>query len=176
MPHSYNELKDWMLEKYLVLKPESVIDIGIGAGTYAKLMRPHFTSHWTGVEVWGPYIERFNLLEKYDRVIIADIVYLDFAAIRPRPALAIAGDVMEHLPRDVAQQQIERLQAWVDDILISIPLGAHPQGTVAGNSYEQHLATWEHEDMLAALGPGVVNAVKGRKLGCYHWSRRSFHA
>ncbi|MFT0892176.1 class I SAM-dependent methyltransferase [Pseudochelatococcus sp. G4_1912] len=173
MPHSYSEHKDWMLEKYLALKPDCVIDIGVGAGTYAKLMRPHFRAFWTGIEVWAPYIEQFDLKTKYDQLIVADILHLDFSTISPRPTLAIAGDVLEHIPKDTAKQQIARIKNWVDDLLISIPLGEMPQDSVGGNWYERHLATWEHDEMVQALGDGVVDAIKGKSLGAYHWSRKS---
>ena len=173
MPHSYAEHKEWMLGKYLAIRPRGVLDIGVGAGTYARLMRPHFRSHWTGIEVWAPYIEQFDLLSKYDAVIVADVLHLDIDTLSPRPTLAIAGDVLEHMPKAAAIGQIARLKEWVDDILISIPLGEMPQGSVNGNQYESHLATWEHEEMLEALGGNVVVDPKGKALGAYHWSARS---
>ncbi|MGV6873566.1 class I SAM-dependent methyltransferase [Pseudochelatococcus sp. B33] len=173
MPHSYSEHKDWMLDKYLAIRPQSVLDIGSGAGTYAKLMRPHFRSHWTGIEVWAPYIEQFDLRSKYDLVIVADVLHLDIGTISPRPTLAIAGDVLEHMPKDAAKAQIARLKQWVDDILISIPLGEMPQDSVNGNWYERHLATWEHGEMLEALGGNVVDSIRGKALGAYHWSSRA---
>ncbi|MFC0218967.1 class I SAM-dependent methyltransferase [Pseudochelatococcus lubricantis] len=170
MPYSYSEHKDWMLDKYLAIRPAGVIDIGAGAGTYAKLMRPHFSSHWTGIEAWAPYIERFDLRSKYDLVIVADVLYLDFGSIVPRPTFAIAGDVLEHMPKDVAKRQIARLKGWVTDILISIPLGEMPQDSVDGNWFERHLATWEHDEMLAVLGVGLADSIRGKALGAYHWS------
>lgn len=171
MPHSYAEHKDWMLDRYRAIRPASVMDLGIGAGTYAKLMRPHFPSFWTGIEVWAPYIDQFDLRSHYDQLIVADLRHLDIGTIAPRPTLAIAGDVLEHVPKEAAKEQIARLKLWVDDILISIPLGEMPQGSVHGNWYESHLATWQHEEMLETLGDGV-EAVKGKELGAYHWSSR----
>ena len=54
------------------------IDFGVGRGTYSNLLRNEFPeSKWTGVEVYEPYIERFDLKEKYDEIIIDDMLDID---------------------------------------------------------------------------------------------------
>ena len=46
-----------------------MLDIGCGSGTYAKMFPD---AHWTGVEVWEPYVEEFNLKDLYQQLILSD--------------------------------------------------------------------------------------------------------
>ena len=54
--------------------------------------------------------------------------------------------------------------------LVSIPLAHHAQDAVGGNWFEIHRDHWAHEEMLDALGHGVVDSVRGDVLGYYLWS------
>jgi 2-polyprenyl-3-methyl-5-hydroxy-6-metoxy-1,4-benzoquinol methylase len=49
--------------------PTSVLDVGCGAGTYSDLVRgAGMTTELIGIEVWEPYVKRFGLTAKYDRL------------------------------------------------------------------------------------------------------------
>ena len=61
MPFSSNSGKEFI--KSLNLTAKTVLDIGCGSGTY-KDMFPKLGSHWTAVEIWRPYVEKYNLNEK----------------------------------------------------------------------------------------------------------------
>jgi hypothetical protein len=89
------------------------------------------------------------------------------------PDLVIIGDVLEHLEKPEARSVLMQLQAWTDHVLVSIPIRHYEQGEHEGNWFEIHRAQWRHEEMLRALGPGVVASVEGDILGYYLWSRQA---
>lgn len=167
MPHSDPDLKDWSLEFYQKIKPETVVDVGAGCGTYAKLMRDHHKAHWTAIEAWGPYVTQFGLADLYDSVIVADV-----RVVIPEvfdADLVILGDVVEHLHRKEAIQLIEEIKCYAKHIIVSIPIGDWPQDDVGGVWFERHLATWGVEGIEALL-PGCEIRRQGA-LGVFHWSR-----
>lgn len=170
MPHSDSEGKNWALARYLDHRPHTVLDLGVGAGTYARLMRPHHLAHWTAIEAWAPYARQFNLASLYDRVIIADARHLCWYALATAD-LAIAGDVLEHMTRPQARDIIAHLKATAHAVLISIPVLHLPQGAVGGNPFEQHVDHWTYDDMLTELGDGVTDTWRGDVLAYYWWRR-----
>jgi hypothetical protein len=59
----------------------------------------------------------------------------------------ICGDMIEHLPKDDGIKLIdEMLKHARTAVVLSLPLGPCPQGSIGGNDMEQHLATWYPAD------------------------------
>lgn len=181
MPTSIAEGKDWSLKRYERIRPETVTDIGPGEGTYAKLFRPvHKGIWWTAIEIHKPYVTKYKLrntktrTDRYDEIHVEDVRGADNHLFHRD--LVIAGDVLEHMPREDAVtllQRIEAAGAW--NILISLPIVEAPQGEVDGNPAEEHVHHWDADDMdavLRSLG-GRVESMKGDTLGCWWWSRRT---
>ncbi|MEV0917853.1 class I SAM-dependent methyltransferase [Streptomyces sp. NPDC049967] len=179
MPTSDAEGKDWSLARFERHLPDTVTDIGPGNGTYARLFRPaHHGAWWTGIEIHKPYVAKYKLRSTktrrmYDEIHIEDARQsADHLFHRD---LVIAGDVLEHMPREDAVtllQRIEQAGAW--HILVSLPIVESVQGEVDGNPHEAHLHQWDSGDMdqvLASLG-GSLEAMHGRTLGVWWWSRR----
>lgn len=171
MPTSIAEGKDWSLAQYLSHRPGTVTDIGPGEGTYALLFRPeHHGVWWTAVEIWEPYVDRYGLAELYDELHVVDA--------RKAPdhlywrELVIAGDVLEHMPREDAVKLLHRIaQAGARNLLVSLPIIHAPQGEVDGNPHEAHVHHWAYDDMhttLAAMG-GSLDAFRGGTLGVWWW-------
>ncbi|WP_431781717.1 class I SAM-dependent methyltransferase [Streptomyces chumphonensis] len=183
MPTSDAEGKDWSLALYERHRPDTVTDIGPGEGTYAKLFRPaHEGVWWTGIEIHKPYVRKYGLKttkarRRYDELHVLDA--------REAPAhlwhrdLVIAGDVLEHMPREDAVALLERIVQGPDDntgarhILVSVPIVESEQGEVDGNPHEAHVHQWDPDDMnqvLAQLG-GRAETYRGGTLGCWWWTR-----
>ena len=173
MPYSASENKDVVKRWYSELKPWSVVDLGPGAGTYSDLLRPldNGVASWSAVEAWGPYVNQFNLTQKYNHVVVADIRYVDLRLVDPRPDLVIMGDVLEHLPRGDAENLMGDIQSWTKNLVVSLPIVHYPQGSYEGNWFETHHHHWSHEEVLEFLGEGVVDSVRGPMLGYYLWSQ-----
>jgi 2-polyprenyl-3-methyl-5-hydroxy-6-metoxy-1,4-benzoquinol methylase len=95
------EIVEWCNNLSLINK---IIDIGAGKGTYCRLFKKRklFTnSEWIGVEAWQPYIDRYDLIQVYNRVINIDFRILNFSDIG-NVDLVILGDVLEHVTKDEA--------------------------------------------------------------------------
>ena len=75
MGTSHPETKPWIMQQIRKYKPKSILDVGAGSGTYAKLLYKNGYMRATvdAVEVWQPYIEEFKLKEKYRHVYSVDI-------------------------------------------------------------------------------------------------------
>ncbi|MFB7672930.1 class I SAM-dependent methyltransferase [Kitasatospora purpeofusca] len=172
MPTSDAEGKDWSLDRFLAVLPDTVTDIGPGLGTYAQLLRPHHRGHWTAIEIHRPYIDHYGLRLQYD-----EVHHLD---AREAPDhlydrdLVIAGDILEHMPPEQAIALLYRIvQAGARHLLVSLPIIPAPQGEVDGNPWEAHMHDWTATDMdhvLTGLG-GTVHSRHGHTLGCWWWSR-----
>ncbi|MDQ0809830.1 hypothetical protein QFZ63_001544 [Streptomyces sp. B3I7] len=183
MPTSDTEGKDWSLERFKRHQPNTVTDIGPGEGTYAKLFRPvHEGVWWTAIEIHKPYVRKYGLKSTKTRTMYDEIHVEDARESAPHlfhRDLVICGDVLEHMERDDAVTLLQRIIDGPDDadgashILISVPIVDSPQGEVDGNPHEAHLHQWDPDDMdavLAQLG-GTVEAMRGRTLGVWWWSR-----
>ena len=142
-----------------------IVDIGPGSGTYVKLLEAtRDMCHWTGVEVWQPYVEKYQLNTLYDTIIVED-------SRRWQPSgrydIAIAGDVMEHMTKEEAKSLYERLLQTSDLVLMSIPIIHYPQGEYDGNPYEAHIKDdWSHSEVLETFGDLVIYFVEG-DIGVY---------
>lgn len=165
MPGSDNEGKDWLLAHYLDIKPATVVDIGPGLGTYANLFRPHHRGHWTGIEIYAPYVDLYDLPSKYDEVIVGDARLVEL----PSADLYIAGDVLEHMPAVDAEVLIYRMKQAAKHLLVSVPIVVYEQGEWGGNIHETHHYHWGHDEMIDVLQP--VDAWAGEILGAYRWDR-----
>lgn len=174
MPVSHSEHKTDILEWYKKLQPESVVDIGAGCGTYADLMRPHHKAAWLALEVWAPYVTKYELKKKYDAVVVSDVIFTDLKVLCEKPSLVIMGDCLEHLEVGKAIFVLNKIQSWTDNLFLSLPHGDCPQNSVDGNWYEAHLSTWDHQvlkDVLLINGGQIVEERKGDVLSAFWWSK-----
>lgn len=164
MPRSADEGKSWTVNRILALDPPSILDIGPGWGTYARLLRPHLpNTHFTGIEIFAPYIDKYDLTDWYDVLYIADARELPF----PDADVVILGDVIEHCEFD------EALDMWTKArgaarlaVLLSLPIIEYVQGTCEGNVSETHLHTWDHEMVLRELD-GISESQTYSQIGVY---------
>jgi len=169
MPYSEKAGKEFIKKTVARLAPKTILDIGAGAGTYSKLLRTN--EHWTALEVWAPYIEKFNLKNLYDEIIIEDV-----RNWTPKKYdVAIAGDVLEHMSAQESQGVLIKLRKNIDFTFVSVPFGTNPQGEVEGNPYEAHVEEyWNHEKMLLNFGPPLMYIIEDGDwctMGVYLYSR-----
>lgn len=169
MPFSGRDGKNWTGKVLLQLNQhfqfKEILDIGVGAGVYSRLLRPYLPgTRWTGVEIWEPYVERFQLKEHYDQLVIEDV------RVWPLPQaydLAFLGDVLEHMAPREAISLVVRLLHQIQLLVISIPIVYTPQDEYEGNPYEAHVKDdWSHEEVLASF-PNISACYRGKELGVY---------
>lgn len=160
MPYSSEEGKAWAAER--AWPPvRSVLDVGPGAGAWRRTLGPVLPgARWTALEIWAPYVERFELAELYDAVEVADARDWQPPGIYD---LAIFGDVVEHMTKAEALAMLARIPWRM--ALVSVPIVPYPQGPSEGNPYEAHVATWSHREALDAFP--VVDHWCGQQIGVY---------
>jgi hypothetical protein len=169
MPYSSEEGKDFVKAYFSGMRSIFyVLDIGPGAGTYFDLLDKRLSVEWwTAVEVWAPYIEQFNLSEKYDEVIIADAHWLDWDRLN-RPDLTILGDVLEHMTVERAASVLERAVRISRYVVVASPIVHYPQGAEMGNPWETHVTHFDSETMHEFLdGYQIITEHEGSVVGTY---------
>lgn len=193
MPTSDAEGKHIVTEWYQKIAPKTVVDIGAGSGTYARLLRQgapsdpgRFCTHdepgchrsdgvrWTAIEAWEPYIHEYGLNDLYDEVLLADVRRLHWPSFAAD--LVIAGDVLEHMTRADAQAVLKRIKFAAANLIVSVPVLHLPQNDVNGNPYERHIDHWTAQGMAAELGAGIRESWVGSVLGYWWWSREEGQA
>ena len=112
---------------------KKILDVGPGAGVYSDLLR-NLGYQIDCLEIWEPYVNQFNLREKYGKVIIGDIRHFDFSGYD----YIIMGDVFEHLAIEEATLLLEKINGANKQCLIAVPYN-YEQGEYEGNVYETHL-------------------------------------
>lgn len=169
MPRSHPEGRDWAVERLKASTAPLIIDIGCGEGTYSDLARGwRPDALWVGVEIWEPYVQRFDLWRKYDFVCVRDARDLQFPAT---PFVLVAGDVIEHMTRADAITFLNRAMESAAAIMVSVPVIDYPQHAHDDNPFEAHLHQWTHWEMQNQL-PGCESWC-GTVLGRYWWQKPS---
>ena len=148
-------IRGWLLDNHRTFK--RVLDIGAGVGTYA-LMGRFPDQHWTALEVFEPYVEMFNLLGKYDEVIIDDARTHQYGDYN----LIIAADMLEHMTKDEAKAVVAEIIKHSDQFLVCVPVIHNDQEAgPEGNDYERHIDHWHPEEMRLLLGDRIISEIIG---------------
>jgi len=156
MPYSSDCGKGHIKRIVNKIKPKTALDIGCGAGTYAKMF-PHL--EWTGVEIWGPYIEQFGLRDLYPT-----LHNVDAREWTPTQKYDVAflGDVLEHMTAGEAYDLAIKVASCSTTQIISIPIGYYPQGEYDGNPYERHVKdNWTVDEFHSVFGVSQWHVVDG---------------
>ncbi len=139
--------KPWTQQKIVELNPKTVLDVGAGQGVYLNLIRESLGQNVivSAVEVWKPYIDQFNLENRYDHLYPIDVrEMIDFDY-----DLVILGDILEHMTELDAIYLWERISKKARYAIISIPIIHYHQDAINGNPYEVHVdEDWNTERVL----------------------------
>ena len=149
MPGSWPYLRE-PIKKYLVetySKESTILDIGVGEGTFYDLLNDHF-SVFDGVEIWEPYIEKYELENKYRKIYNMNIMDFTFDWYD----VIIIGDTLEHLSREDGTKLIPYLYDRCKEIIVVVPF-LLPQTEVFGNKYEAHLQEDLYFDIMEKFYP-----------------------
>ena len=144
MPIS-NRSTEAFVKSYIVgsFAPEArILDVGPGAGLNHEMLKDTY-SNIDGVEVFEPYVAKYNLLEKYNQVFVQNVVDFDQFA---NYDLAIMGDVLEHLTITDSVKVLSNMRAGNCKGLIQVPY-QYVQGIVEGNVHEIHI----QDDLTAEI-------------------------
>ena len=149
---------DKVLKKMIQLcDPDTVLDIGPGAGKYARMLlaieaerkRP---IRKLCVEIDNErVVQRFDLRNLYDEVINEDAARLAKRYPVLTGDIAIAGDVIEHLTKSEGVDLIEYLQYRFKHIFLVIPVD-WVSLEYQDHRYESHIAIWRPADIARFAG------------------------
>lgn len=167
MPGSMPEQKDFIREFLVTHGPiRRILDIGPGAGSYYDLLHD-LGAEMIGIEIWGPYIETWNLRGKYDLIIIADINYVDWTVLGNFDVV-ILGDVLEHMVESKGREIVRKAAEHSNWVVISLPIVYYPQGAEYGNVHETHVEQYSSERMREFLsGYEIIDFREGEFIGAY---------
>jgi len=172
MPGSAEEGRALMMDWIRAQDPRSVLDVGAGSGTYGKLCRAQLDDcYLIGLEVWRPYLRRFDLSAVYDLVLHRDVRNMALDEW-PRVDIVILGDVLEHM------SEVDAVRVWNlarasahKAVYLSIPIIHYPQGHEEGNPFEEHIVPdWNHDRVLATFS-GITWHWQGTIVGRYEAAR-----
>lgn len=144
-----------------------ILDIGVGSGTYAKLLKNNnvcVNTEIIGIEAWKPYLEQFALDSLYTKIINQDVRSIAWKDLGNFD-VAIAGDVLEHVTKEEAIDIVEQVLDFSKTLIISIPVVHMPQDAYEGNPFEIHVKPdWSHDEVLATWPNYIKNSYrKSRK-------------
>ena len=153
MPTSRPYHLTWLCNRVIELRPQSILDIGIGFGSKGMLFR-EYTDVWNGqmfdkkvridgAEIFDKYIGNLQR-EIYDHIYIGDI--LEIIEKLPDYDLIYMGDVLEHITRDQGFELLEKLKKKCRDLIIVTPAKVSHQGAVYDNENETHISQWSPID------------------------------
>lgn len=104
---------------HLVLTQEKdvkILDIGAGDGKWGSLLKPHF-KNIDAVEIFEPYIERYNLDQIYNKVHLGNFLEMD----SDQYDVFILGDVFEHVTKEDAKKWLEKVKKKCKEIIVVVP-------------------------------------------------------
>lgn len=135
------------------LDARSILDIGAGQGTYAKLAKKD-GQHWEALEVFAPYIKEYDLPSLYENIYVGDARYMDYLKMSDYIGwhLIIAADMLEHMKREEAKNLIYELSKHCKHLLICFPVEHQEQHAgEEGNEFETHVDHWTYDEMKMYL-------------------------
>jgi predicted TPR repeat methyltransferase len=148
----------------------SILDIGPGQGTYFNLLSPMKQFLWEGIEAWKPYIEKFQLEKKYNKIYNEDA--RNFNWDEKFYDLIIAGDILEHMSKEDAVILVENCLNHSKQLIISIPIVYMPQGELENNPFEVHVKPdWSDEEVKTTWGNYIKDSSKVKMIGVYLLSK-----
>lgn len=153
MPGSFEGARPEVVEFVSTnIKPNNILDVGPGKGTYADALRPVLSDVYIdGLEIFEPYVDMFDLKSKYDTVHIGNMLEWDDYNYD----LVIFGDVMEHVHKLEAIDLWKKVEKQADWAIIACPVIEWIQGAEFGNEHETHLHHYDVEEIHDTFGVPV---------------------
>ena len=173
MPTSYPLYKDSVRNWFLNHVPldAKILDVGAGCGTYSDLLSG-YGYKMDAVEIWKPYIDKYELNKKYGVVYNKNILGMP-AAFYKKYDFFILGDVLEHLSEMEGQWLITFLGMSKKKFLVAVPYQME-QDEYEGNKYETHLQPDLTPDIMAERYPDL-ELLYGNNLYGYYTNKKQKH-
>jgi len=135
------------------LKPNSLLDVGVGFGKYGFLAREYLElwdgrddyDQWTrridGIEVFPDYLTPIHNIV-YDNIYVGDALEL-VPALETHYDLVLLIDIIEHFTHDEGRRLLADCLRIGNNVLIATPKDITQQETTFSNPYERHRSQWQ---------------------------------
>ena len=158
MPTSWYQAMPSILEQVQKENPNSILDIGVGFGKYALMVREILDLPFEryNKDQWLINIEGIEAFEKYKNP-IHDYVYNKIYYGDAKEVIKNLGkydcilliDVLEHFDKEEGKEFVKELMNHVNkSLIISTPRYPSEQEEYLGNRYEAHKSKWSIIDFL----------------------------
>lgn len=161
---SLHQISD-IVELIVAADPGSVLDVGVGFGTYGVLAREYLElldgravyDDWRrridGIEIFPAYLTDLHRTV-YDTIFEGDA--REILPTLPRQAydLVLLIDVIEHFDRAAGRQVLGECLRVGRNVIVSTPLEFFTQDGF-GNPHEEHRSHWSRRDLEAPGLPSV---------------------
>jgi hypothetical protein len=162
MPGSHSQQINEIMEVLVLIKPMSVLDVGVGFGKYGVLVRERLDL-WEGagkdLAEYKKWQRRVDGIEAYEGYLtplhqfIYNHIYLGDAlkvvpTISFKYDLILLIDVIEHFSLADGLKLLRELKRIGRNVLVSTPKHAGRQEALYGNDYEQHISQWQKKDFV----------------------------
>ncbi len=163
MPIGCYSLVPYVAHHVAIHRPERVLDLGIGLGSYGSVVRQWgdlgerpWRTYLIGVEAWAGY--RNPMWDLYNAVAACSIQ--EFLSEQSGQFdLVLLTDVIEHFERHEGQAIVEQLKQEIvapgGSLFVGTPGIFCEQGAVGGNEWERHRSLWLASD-FAGQGFRVI--------------------
>jgi hypothetical protein len=138
-----------------------ILDVGPGQGTYSSLISP-LGFKLDCLEIFEPYIHKFELHKKYDQVFLGDIRNFDISEYD----FIIMGDVLEHLSMEDSNLILNKIHSENKGCLVAVPYLCE-QGTMEDNVHETHLQAELTPELVIKQYPQLELLVNNQYYGYY---------
>mgnify|MGYP003624391559 CR=1 FL=1 len=165
MPTSHPFQLNEIVNLTTILKPTTVMEIGVGFGKYGLLLR-EYLEIWGEGEVYEDWLRKIDGIEIFEAYImdhhrvIYDEIYignaLDIMPERDCYDLILLIDVLEHIEYKHAINLLNICKQKAKHVIISTPKDIGHQGVGYDNIYESHLSQWNRRSLREALGSDTL--------------------
>lgn len=169
MPGSYRHFDALIGDRISLDFPRDtqILDVGAGSGKYRDIL--HDFPDIDAIEPHSPYIERFELHNRYRRVFDCSAQHI--SPYQPSwYDLVIMGDVLEHMTVEDARQFLYLCASSRTAVLVAVPY-LYEQEDYDGVEWERHIQSdLTHEVFIERYGDfGFECLVRDDKYGIYVW-------
>lgn len=138
----------------------TVLDVGCGRGRPLQFINSRRRLSAVGLDVFLPYLAECQRKGVHQAYVLADARHLPFR--RKSFDAVLCLEVLEHLEEREGRTLLREMEEIARrQVIISTPIGSHPQHEYDGNSYQEHRFVWRPAAMrrlgYRVVGHGVRN-------------------